>query len=78
MSNQVPRHHAIGLDAMLKAVELPTGVAKLDPSLTYVHTDNLSHLLLSLDARSLRIEQCRYQRCERSRCEREIRGGGMR
>jgi hypothetical protein len=52
MSNQIPGHHAIGLDAMFKAVELPTGVTKLDPSLTYVDTDNLSHLLLSLEARS--------------------------
>jgi hypothetical protein len=46
MPNQIPGHHAIGLDAMLEAVELPTGVTKLDPSLTYVHTDNLSHFFI--------------------------------
>nr|CAB3458404.1 unnamed protein product [Digitaria exilis] len=39
-----PGHGAIGLDAVLEAVELPAGVADLDPGLADVDADDLSHL----------------------------------
>jgi hypothetical protein len=38
-----PGHGAIGLDAVLEAVELPAGVADLDPGLPDVDADDLSH-----------------------------------
>ena len=38
-------HLTVGLDAVLKAEEFPTGVADLDTSLTNVDGDNFSHLL---------------------------------
>jgi hypothetical protein len=38
-----PGHGAIGLDAVLEAVELPAGVADLDPGLADVDADDLSH-----------------------------------
>ena len=41
-----PGHGAIGLDAVLEAVELPAGVADLDPGLADVDADDLSHLAL--------------------------------
>lgn len=31
----IPRHHAIGLNAMFKAIKLPGGIANLNPGLTY-------------------------------------------
>jgi glycine/D-amino acid oxidase-like deaminating enzyme len=40
-----PGHGAIGLDAVLEAVELPAGVADLDPGLPDVDADDLSHLV---------------------------------
>ena len=40
----VIRHHAVGLDAVLKAVELPTGITHLDPGLADVDGNTLSHL----------------------------------
>ena len=40
----VIRHHAVGLDAVLKAVELPTGIAHLDPGLANVDGNAFSHL----------------------------------
>ncbi|GAA4642816.1 hypothetical protein GCM10023197_08520 [Gordonia humi] len=39
----VTRHLAIRLDAMLKAVKLPAGIANLDTSLTDVDRNALSH-----------------------------------
>ena len=39
-----PGHGAIGLDAVLEAIELPAGVADLDPGLADVDADDLSHL----------------------------------
>jgi NTP pyrophosphatase (non-canonical NTP hydrolase) len=39
----VRRHLAIRLDAVLKAVELPAGVARLDAALANVDGDNLTH-----------------------------------
>lgn len=38
-----PGHGAIGLDAVLEAVELPAGVADLDPGLADVDAYDLSH-----------------------------------
>jgi hypothetical protein len=38
-----PGHGAIGLDAVLEAVELPAGVADLDPGLPDVDADDLPH-----------------------------------
>jgi hypothetical protein len=37
-------HLTVGLDAMLEAEELPTGVADLNTSLANVDGDNLSHI----------------------------------
>jgi hypothetical protein len=39
----VGRHLAIGLDAVLKAQKLPSGVTSLDTSLAKVNSDALSH-----------------------------------
>jgi hypothetical protein len=39
----LPGHGAIGLDAVLEAVELPAGVADLDPGLPDVDADDLPH-----------------------------------
>merc|ERR1719281_223399 len=39
-------HLAVGLDAVLEAVELPAGVADLDASLTKVDGDDLTHVCL--------------------------------
>ncbi|RRT47944.1 hypothetical protein B296_00047529 [Ensete ventricosum] len=43
-----PRHDAIGLDAVLEAVELPAGVAHLDAGLPDVDAYDLPHLPLSI------------------------------
>jgi hypothetical protein len=40
-----PGHGAIVLDAVLEAVELPAGVADLDPGLADVDADDLPHLV---------------------------------
>ncbi|CAN8015864.1 unnamed protein product, partial [Ixodes persulcatus] len=40
----VVRHLAVGLDAMLKAVKLPAGVADLHTRLAHVHRDTLAHV----------------------------------
>jgi hypothetical protein len=37
-------HLAIGLDSVLEAEQLPTGIADLDTSLANVDGDNLSHI----------------------------------
>ncbi|TYZ69144.1 hypothetical protein PybrP1_010479 [[Pythium] brassicae (nom. inval.)] len=39
----VARHLAVGLDAVLEAVELPAGVARLDAPLAEVHGDDFTH-----------------------------------
>lgn len=39
----LPRHHAVGLNSMLKAVELPARIADLNPRLTDVDADDLPH-----------------------------------
>ena len=38
----VAGHGAVRLDAVLEAVQLPAGIAHLDPSLTHVYIDNLT------------------------------------
>ena len=40
----VGRHLAIGLDAVLKAVELPAGIARLDAGLAEVERDDFAHI----------------------------------
>ena len=40
-----PGHEAVGLDAMLEAVELPAGIPHLDARLSYVDADDLPQLL---------------------------------
>ena len=37
-------HLSIGLDTMLKAVQLPAGISDLDTGLTDVDGDNLTHV----------------------------------
>lgn len=39
---------AVGLDSVLQTVELPAGVAHLDPGLADVYADDLSHLRFEL------------------------------
>lgn len=39
----IPRHHAIRLNSMFKAVELPAGIPNLDPCLSYVYAYYLPH-----------------------------------
>ena len=41
---ELPRHHAIRLDAMLEAVKLPAGIADLDAGLPDVYAYDLPHL----------------------------------
>lgn len=38
-----PWHHAVWLDAMLEAIQLPTWVADLNPGLADVYADDLPH-----------------------------------
>ena len=44
----VQRHLSIRGDAMLKAEELPTGIANLNASLSNMQIDDLSHCLISV------------------------------
>lgn len=39
----VGRHLAVGLDAMLQAVQLPASIAHLDAGLAHVNGDTLAH-----------------------------------
>lgn len=60
-----PGHEAVGLDAMLEAVELPAGIPHLDARLPYVDAYYLPHLslLLSLLCSSL-LQFCCLQSSE--------------
>lgn len=39
-----PWHHAIRVDAMFEAIELPARVADLNPGLSYVNANDFSHV----------------------------------
>jgi len=43
MAVAAPAHLAVGLDAMLQAVELPAGISDLDTGLADVDGDHLTH-----------------------------------